>query len=93
MGGIQIAMGWWVLVARHGWGLDRHGWLQITVGEIQIAVGEIQIAMGGFKLRGWLWVGSDHCQWLCGCGAVGAHEWPWFCSTWAAMSLGFGGCG
>ena len=54
--------------------------------------------------RGWgfrsPWVGSNCVGgygWVqiivSGCGAVGAHEWPWFCSTWAAVSLGFGGCG
>ena len=65
MGGIQIAVGWWVLVARHGWGLDRHGWVQIVVGGVQITMGgfrSLSVAVGqlvlvggrGFALRGLL---------------------------------------
>ena len=45
MGGIQIAVGWWVLVARHGWGLDRHGWGSNRHWWVQIA----WVAMGGFR--------------------------------------------
>ena len=51
-------------------------------------MGGIQIVMGRWVLvgdRSLSWVGSDHQG---GCGAIGAHGWPWFYSPWAVAGLG-----
>ena len=43
---------------------------------------------------GWVQIGTSGIQIAVGWrGAIGARGWPWFCSPWVAVSVGFGGCG
>ena len=101
MGGIQIVVGWWVLVARHGWGLDRHGWVQIVVGGVQITMGgfrSLSVAVGqlvlvggrGFALRGLLRVLGLVV--VAKNGSVVGHFFIYFFNFWVC-GYGFGSGG